>query len=67
MATGGSGQAFKFLPVMGELIVKSIYGALEDREKAAWGWENFEARKIRGSMSRGKVLKKEDMALKEDL
>jgi len=38
LATGGSGHAFKFLPVIGEKIVDAIGGWVERELVALWGW-----------------------------
>lgn len=50
LATGGSGHAFKFLPVLGEYIAAGIEGTLEDEYRDLWSWAdesrlpaNFEA------------------------
>lgn len=72
LATGGSGHAFKFLPVIGSLIVGSIYGTLNESEKKTWGWARLQD--FKGDASRGaiemegrKLLRKEDMVTKEEL
>ncbi|KAK6528934.1 hypothetical protein TWF694_004163 [Orbilia ellipsospora] len=36
VATGGSGHAFKFLPVLGEKVADAIEGKLEDKLKELW-------------------------------
>ncbi|EER37222.1 fructosyl amino acid oxidasesarcosine oxidase [Histoplasma capsulatum H143] len=38
LATGGSGHAFKFLPVLGEKIVDAIQGRLDPELQELWGW-----------------------------
>ncbi|KAI4128811.1 MAG: hypothetical protein LQ347_004024, partial [Umbilicaria vellea] len=38
LATGGSGHAFKFLPVLGERIVDGIEGRLEKELGELWAW-----------------------------
>ncbi len=48
LATGGSGHAFKFFPVMGEKIVHAMEGCLEPELRELWRWreegvERFEA------------------------
>lgn len=38
LATGGSGHAFKFFPVIGDLVVKAVEGTLEDEWCDLWAW-----------------------------
>lgn len=38
LATGGSGHAFKFLPVLGKRIIEVVEGRLEDSLRACWRW-----------------------------
>lgn len=38
LATGGSGHAFKFLPVLGEKIVDAVEGGLEKDLAGLWAW-----------------------------
>jgi len=38
LATGGSGHAFKFLPVIGEKVVDAIEGVLEEELNELWRW-----------------------------
>jgi len=38
LATGGSGHAFKFLPVMGEKVVEALEGRLDSELRALWAW-----------------------------
>ena len=38
LATGGSGHAFKFLPVIGEKIVEAVEGRLEPELRDLWAW-----------------------------
>ena len=38
LATGGSGHAFKFLPILGEKVVEALEGRLEEDLKASWTW-----------------------------
>lgn len=38
VATGGSGHAFKFLPVIGEKIVQGLLGTLEKELVELWQW-----------------------------
>lgn len=57
MATGGSGHAFKFFPVIGDKIVDAIEGCLEPDLKALWAWPDEAVQKfsweIRPDGSRG--------------
>ncbi|KAI0891507.1 putative fructosyl amino acid oxidasesarcosine oxidase [Annulohypoxylon nitens] len=39
LATGGSAHAWKFLPVIGDLVVDSIEGVLSAELKEKWGYE----------------------------
>jgi sarcosine oxidase / L-pipecolate oxidase len=38
IATGGSGHAFKFFPVIGEKVLAAIERRLEPELKDLWGW-----------------------------
>ncbi|KAF2007026.1 FAD dependent oxidoreductase [Amniculicola lignicola CBS 123094] len=38
VATGGSGHAFKFLPVIGDKIVECVMGRTPDEFKGRWEW-----------------------------
>jgi len=38
LATGGSGHAFKFFPVIGEKIVDAIEGRLDPKLQELWAW-----------------------------
>ncbi|PGH23330.1 hypothetical protein AJ80_02582 [Polytolypa hystricis UAMH7299] len=38
LATGGSGHAYKFLPVIGEKVVDAIQGCLDPELAALWSW-----------------------------
>lgn len=38
LATGGSGHAFKFLPVLGEKVVDAVEGGLEGELGELWRW-----------------------------
>lgn len=37
-ATGGSGHAFKFLPVLGDKVVEALEGRLESGLRGCWTW-----------------------------
>ncbi|KAI1130829.1 fructosyl amino acid oxidase [Nemania abortiva] len=57
IATGGSGHAFKFFPVIGDKIVDAIEGCLDPDLKALWAWPEEAVQKfaweIRPDGSRG--------------
>ncbi|EEP82478.1 conserved hypothetical protein [Uncinocarpus reesii 1704] len=38
LATGGSGHAFKFLPVIGDKVVDALEGKLDPELKELWSW-----------------------------
>jgi len=38
LATGGSGHAFKFLPVMGEKVIEALEGRLDSELRSLWAW-----------------------------
>jgi len=38
LATGGSGHAFKFLPVVGEKVVEAVEGRLDNELRSLWAW-----------------------------
>ena len=77
LATGGSGHAFKFLPVIGEKVVMALEGVLEGELEALWGWREGD---VRGGFEgcedgsrgggRGMVLREEmerGMVLREEM
>lgn len=39
VATGGSGHAFKFLPILGERIVDAVEGNLDQEYRNLWSWK----------------------------
>lgn len=47
-ATGGSGHGFKFLPVLGDKIVKAVEGGLEEELKGLWRWPGEKVLPFRG-------------------
>lgn len=51
VASGGSGHAFKFAPLLGELVADSV-GGVEREERARFGWR--ERREGRGEAARSK-------------
>lgn len=44
LATGGSGHGFKFLPVLGDEVVKALEGRLEGELRWLWRWRVGERR-----------------------
>lgn len=38
LATGGSGHAFKFLPVIGEKVIEALEGRLDSDLRSLWAW-----------------------------
>ncbi|BFZ64860.1 hypothetical protein YB2330_006013 [Saitoella coloradoensis] len=65
MATGGSGHAFKFLPVLGEKVADAIEGRLEKVLQNKWRWREgvVDIREAKGDGSRGRSVRKELAAL----
>lgn len=65
LATGGSGHAFKFLPVLGEKIVAAVEGRLEGELAELWRWREENVEPFRGTEDgsrggeRGAVLEEE--------
>ena len=49
LATGGSGHAFKFLPVIGEKIVQAVEGRLEREYRDLWKWPEQTVEGFRGT------------------
>ncbi|KAJ3553739.1 hypothetical protein NPX13_g10810 [Xylaria arbuscula] len=52
VATGGSGHAFKFLPILGEKVVDCLLGRRPKAFREKWSWK--------GGVNGGAILKKED-------
>jgi sarcosine oxidase / L-pipecolate oxidase len=48
LATGGSGHAFKFFPVIGEKIVDAIQGCLEAELREIWRWKKKRENSVQG-------------------
>lgn len=48
LATGGSGHAFKFLPVLGAQIVAAMEGTLQGELAALWRWPGDQVLPFRG-------------------
>jgi sarcosine oxidase/L-pipecolate oxidase len=46
VATGGSGHAFKFLPVLGERIVDGLEGTLASEYRELWAWPNAPTQEV---------------------
>ncbi|KDE02469.1 hypothetical protein MVLG_06978 [Microbotryum lychnidis-dioicae p1A1 Lamole] len=44
VASGGSGHAFKFFPILGDLVVKRLEGSLEEEASKVWSWKGVEGR-----------------------
>ena len=69
LATGDSGHAFKFLPILGDEVLKAVEGRLEEDLRRCWVWpketKGFQGTEdgSRGGM-RGTILEKE---MKRDL
>lgn len=66
VATGGSGHAFKFLPVIGECILECILGRTPEDFKERWKWpsERIPEELWQGDGSRGGPV---GMILKEEI
>jgi sarcosine oxidase/L-pipecolate oxidase len=45
MATGGSLHAWKFLPLLGEFVVDSMEGKLNENIRYKWSWESKSEKK----------------------
>lgn len=48
LATGGSGHGFKFLPVLGDKIVRAVEGRLEQELRELWRWPRGKVLPFRG-------------------
>jgi sarcosine oxidase/L-pipecolate oxidase len=65
LATGGSGHAFKFLPVIGDKIVECLVGKCPEEFREKWRWrEAVSYEEWSGDVSRGG---KRGMILEEEL
>ncbi|KAG9853652.1 fructosyl amino acid oxidase, partial [Aureobasidium melanogenum] len=53
LATGGSGHAFKFLPVLGRYVVDNFEGTASAEQKEKWKWSESAAPIMPGDGSRG--------------
>lgn len=43
LATGGSGHAYKFFPVLGDKVVDALEGRLDPELQRAWAWPDVKA------------------------
>lgn len=66
VATGGSGHAFKFLPVIGDAVVECLMGRTPEDFRGKWEWpsERVPEEKWEGDGSRGGPV---GMVLREEL
>ncbi|KAI5475081.1 hypothetical protein MNV49_001957 [Pseudohyphozyma bogoriensis] len=55
VCAGDSGHGFKFMPVIGDLIVKGISGSFSKAEKDVWGWTHNVPERIDGSRAFAKA------------
>ncbi|KAI4721489.1 fructosyl amino acid oxidase [Aureobasidium sp. EXF-10727] len=53
LATGGSGHAFKFLPILGRYVVDSFEGVASAEQKEKWRWSKSAESIMPGDGSRG--------------
>ncbi|KAJ4288649.1 hypothetical protein N0V90_011886 [Kalmusia sp. IMI 367209] len=53
IATGGSGHAFKFLPVLGRYVVDAFEGNAVEEQLSKWGWKPSSEPISKGDGSRG--------------
>lgn len=69
VCSGGSGHAFKFLPVLGREVVKILEGSPTVYAKL-WAWRNSHPTEWRNGLSEGengpRVLAKQKLATKAD-
>ncbi|KAI5204439.1 fructosyl amino acid oxidase [Aureobasidium subglaciale] len=66
IATGGSGHAFKFLPILGGCVADNFEGKAPEEQKKKWTWTESAEPIIPGDGSRGgpvrRILTKEEQA-----
>ncbi|KAI9930111.1 hypothetical protein ASPWEDRAFT_23836 [Aspergillus wentii DTO 134E9] len=66
LATGGSGHAFKFLPVLGRHIVDNFEGKASEEQRQKWAWKEVASPIHKGDGSRGgpprRALSREEQA-----
>ncbi|KAK5626382.1 hypothetical protein RRF57_002097 [Xylaria bambusicola] len=63
VATGGSGHAFKFLPVLGEKVVDCLLGRHPQKFQEKWMWKGG----IRGTVKKDNELSSEQEMLYDEL
>ncbi|SCV71699.1 BQ2448_3287 [Microbotryum intermedium] len=44
VASGGSGHAFKFFPILGDLVLRRLEGTLREEAMRVWSWTGVEGR-----------------------
>ncbi|KAI5245640.1 fructosyl amino acid oxidase [Aureobasidium subglaciale] len=66
IATGGSGHAFKFLPILGSYVADNFEGTASEEQTKKWAWTESAEPIMPGDGSRGgparRVLTKEEQA-----
>ncbi|THY83983.1 fructosyl amino acid oxidase [Aureobasidium pullulans] len=66
VATGGSGHAFKFLPILGRYVADNFEGTASEEQRKKWAWSESAEPIMPGDGSRGgperRVLTKEEQA-----
>lgn len=71
VASGGSGHAFKFAPILGQLIVDSLRGKLPAEQAHAFSYASFKSGSggdpSRGGNTERRLLKVEDMLVRAQL
>ncbi|THY21226.1 fructosyl amino acid oxidase [Aureobasidium pullulans] len=66
VATGGSGHAFKFLPILGRYVADNFEGTASEEQRKKWAWSETAEPIMPGDGSRGgperRVLTEEEQA-----
>lgn len=66
LATGGSGHAYKFFPVLGDKIVDALEGKLEEDLQRLWRWPAQRTTTTSFVTKDGSRSGRKDMILKEE-
>lgn len=67
LATGGSGHAYKFFPVLGDKVVDALEGQLDPELQRLWAWPERQLEDVFGGTEDGSRSGTKGLVLMEEL
>lgn len=67
LATGGSGHAYKFFPILGDKVVDALEGSLEPELQMLWAWPEEKGEDVFEGTEDGSRSGKKKLLLREEL